>query len=98
MSFFTLMQISEKSAFNYYISHLSTRSKIFNLINDLHCRHPLQELCCSPFVPNDIQSGKDYSNIKVITGPNACGKSVYLKQVRTVKGIQAVRIEFFCLY
>jgi DNA mismatch repair ATPase MutS len=52
----------------------------FNLINDLHCRHPLQELCCSPFVPNDIQSGKDYSNIKVITGPNACGKSVYEKR------------------
>ncbi|XP_041360061.1 mutS protein homolog 5-like [Gigantopelta aegis] len=44
-------------------------------------RHPLQELCCSPYVPNDIQSGDDHGKIKVMTGPNACGKSCYLKQV-----------------
>lgn len=41
-------------------------------------------MCCSPFVPNDIQSGSDYGSIKVLTGPNACGKSVYLKQVAVI--------------
>ena len=45
-------------------------------------RHPLQELCCNPFVPNDICSGGDSGKIKILTGPNASGKSVYLKQVR----------------
>lgn len=45
------------------------------------CRHPIQELCCSPFIPNDIQSSGAHGKVKILTGPNACGKSVYLKQV-----------------
>ena len=45
------------------------------------CRHPLQELCCSPFVPNKTQMGSEYHKMVIITGPNASGKSVYLKQV-----------------
>lgn len=44
-------------------------------------RHPLQELCCTPFVPNDTHSGGDHAKMKLLTGPNASGKSVYLKQV-----------------
>ncbi|XP_071511736.1 mutS protein homolog 5-like, partial [Diadema antillarum] len=44
-------------------------------------RHPLQELCVTPFVPNDAQFGGDHTRVKIITGPNASGKSVYLKQV-----------------
>ena len=44
-------------------------------------RHPLQELCVSPFVPNDTCLDLEHGKIKVLTGPNASGKSVYLKQV-----------------
>ena len=44
-------------------------------------RHPLQELCVCPFVPNSSYLGLDTGQIKVITGPNASGKSIYLKQV-----------------
>ncbi|XP_072019479.1 mutS protein homolog 5-like [Amphiura filiformis] len=44
-------------------------------------RHPLQELCVTPFVPNDTLSGGEHSRMKFLTGPNASGKSVYLKQV-----------------
>lgn len=44
-------------------------------------RHPLYELNSSNYVPNDIYSGNGESVVKIITGPNACGKSVYLKQV-----------------
>uniref|UniRef100_A0A8D9AFU7 MutS protein homolog 5 n=2 Tax=Cacopsylla melanoneura TaxID=428564 RepID=A0A8D9AFU7_9HEMI len=40
-------------------------------------RHPLQELNVESFVPNDFQAQK----VHILTGPNACGKSVYLKQV-----------------
>ncbi|XP_059144128.1 mutS protein homolog 5-like [Physella acuta] len=47
-------------------------------------RHPLQELCCSPFVPNHAMMGGESGKIKLLTGPNACGKSVYLKQVALI--------------
>ncbi|KAI5733241.1 hypothetical protein M8J76_009468 [Diaphorina citri] len=43
-------------------------------------RHPLQELNVESFVPNDFQSQR----IHILTGPNACGKSVYLKQVALI--------------
>jgi len=41
----------------------------------------LQELCVDDFVPNDTLSGEKHSLMKIITGPNSSGKSVYLKQV-----------------
>ena len=43
-------------------------------------RHPLQELCTPTFIPNDTTIG-ERARMAVLTGPNACGKSVYLKQV-----------------
>ncbi|KAK6178854.1 hypothetical protein SNE40_011344 [Patella caerulea] len=47
-------------------------------------RHPVQEICCSQFVPNDYCSKNGEGKIKILTGPNACGKSVYLKQVALI--------------
>jgi len=44
-------------------------------------RHPLQELTVALFVPNDVQLGPGHGVMKILTGPNASGKSVYLKQV-----------------
>ncbi|KAL3869764.1 hypothetical protein ACJMK2_042401 [Sinanodonta woodiana] len=55
-----------------------------NVIEIKGGRHPLQELCCSPFVPNGTVSNSSYGKIKVLTGPNASGKSVYLKQVALI--------------
>lgn len=46
-------------------------------------RHPLQELTYT-FIPNDIFSGQGHSMIKILTGPNTCGKSIYLKQVALI--------------
>lgn len=43
----------------------------------------MQELCVSLFVPNDTVFDKDRGRMKILTGPNASGKSVYLKQVKT---------------
>ncbi|KAK5984093.1 BMA-MSH-5 isoform d [Trichostrongylus colubriformis] len=43
--------------------------------------HPLSKLVTEHFVANPVSSGGDSSRIKIFTGPNACGKSVYLKQV-----------------
>lgn len=42
-------------------------------------RHPLQEMCVSTFVPNTTVMGD--KRMVILTGPNACGKSVYLKQL-----------------
>uniref|UniRef100_A0A8C9JY35 MutS protein homolog 5 n=1 Tax=Panthera tigris altaica TaxID=74533 RepID=A0A8C9JY35_PANTA len=47
----------------------------------LNGRHPLMELCARTFVPNSAECGRDKGRIKVITGPNSSGKSIYLKQV-----------------
>ncbi|XP_061003045.1 mutS protein homolog 5 isoform X4 [Dama dama] len=44
-------------------------------------RHPLMELCARTFVPNSAECGGDTGRVKVITGPNSSGKSIYLKQV-----------------
>lgn len=44
-------------------------------------RHPLMELCTRAFVPNSAECGGDTGRVKVITGPNSSGKSIYLKQV-----------------
>lgn len=47
-------------------------------------RHPLLELFGSDFVPNDYCSGGNYSCMKILTGPNSSGKSVYLKQIAII--------------
>ncbi|XP_054159273.1 mutS protein homolog 5-like [Oppia nitens] len=44
-------------------------------------KHPLNELVSQSFVSNDYKSGEQYTKIKLISGPNGCGKSIYLKQI-----------------
>ncbi|XP_078788762.1 mutS protein homolog 5 isoform X4 [Oryzias latipes] len=44
-------------------------------------RHPLLELCSPVFVANSFQSFDKEGRVKIITGPNSSGKSIYLKQV-----------------
>ncbi|KIO27058.1 hypothetical protein M407DRAFT_73753 [Tulasnella calospora MUT 4182] len=64
-----------------------------NILDIKNGRHPLQELCESSFVPNDISltgsgvvdvedsTGDNQAlSVLICTGPNACGKSIYLKQ------------------
>ncbi|XP_034466474.1 mutS protein homolog 5 isoform X3 [Hippoglossus hippoglossus] len=43
-------------------------------------RHPLLELCAPVFVDNSFQSTESQGRVKIITGPNSSGKSIYLKQ------------------
>lgn len=44
-------------------------------------RHPILEKFLKTFIPNDTVSIKESSAIQIITGCNASGKSVYLKQI-----------------
>ncbi|XP_029639779.1 mutS protein homolog 5-like isoform X1 [Octopus sinensis] len=55
-----------------------------NVIDIKAGRHPLQEIVSSPYVANDITSGGRHPKLKILTGPNASGKSVYLKQVALI--------------
>ncbi|CAK1601552.1 unnamed protein product [Parnassius mnemosyne] len=43
-------------------------------------KHPLYITTCDNFVPNDAESSRDASFVKILTAPNSAGKSVYLKQ------------------
>ncbi|XP_067307717.1 mutS protein homolog 5 isoform X2 [Pseudorasbora parva] len=47
----------------------------------IESRHPLLELCTPVFVSNTYISSETEGKVKVITGPNSSGKSIYLKQV-----------------
>lgn len=55
-----------------------------NIISIEKGRHILQQICASEFVPNDFHSSMNTTLIKIFTGPNASGKSVYLKQVNFI--------------
>eukprot|EP00116_Pleurobrachia_bachei_P001858 sb/3462120/ len=47
-------------------------------------RHILHELCTRQFVPNDTYLDPNNGLLTIISGPNASGKSVYLKQVALI--------------
>uniref|UniRef100_A0A8C5I1V0 MutS protein homolog 5 n=1 Tax=Gouania willdenowi TaxID=441366 RepID=A0A8C5I1V0_GOUWI len=73
-----LMALSSASLeYNYTSPKLSNHRKI----TITEGRHPLLELCSPVFVANSFQSSESEGRVKVITGPNSSGKSIYLKQV-----------------
>ncbi|XP_026667559.1 mutS protein homolog 5-like [Ceratina calcarata] len=73
----TLLAFSKAARDYNYVKPRLTEAKIIDVVEG---RHPLME-CATTFVPNDIRSGNGKSLIKVLTGPNSSGKSVYLKQI-----------------
>ncbi|CAL8290801.1 unnamed protein product [Merluccius merluccius] len=62
-------------------SYTSPKLAAHNRILLTQARHPLLELCSPVFVANSFQSSESQGRVKVITGPNSSGKSIYLKQV-----------------
>lgn len=52
------------------------------VINIINGRHILQEKYVDKFIPNNYNSSKLNQPIKILTGFNSSGKSVYLKQVQ----------------
>lgn len=56
-----------------------------NVISIEKGRHILQQLCVDTFVSNDFHSSAENTLVKIFTGPNASGKSVYLKQVSSLR-------------
>jgi len=56
---------------------------LLEFFNSFSFRHPLLELCTPVFVSNNYISSETEGKVKVITGPNSSGKSIYLKQANT---------------
>jgi DNA mismatch repair protein MSH5 len=78
LSHISLIALALVAKENNYTRPVLTQERILEIKGG---RHPLQELCVDDFVPNDTFSGDQHSLMKIITGPNSSGKSVYLKQV-----------------
>uniref|UniRef100_A0A8H7Y3V9 DNA mismatch repair proteins mutS family domain-containing protein n=1 Tax=Psilocybe cubensis TaxID=181762 RepID=A0A8H7Y3V9_PSICU len=70
-----------------------------NLVEIIQGRHPLQERVVDTFVANDAhliggagiganpnypEDGRQWNSVLLCTGANACGKSVYMKQVHFI--------------
>ncbi|XP_060905407.1 mutS protein homolog 5 [Labrus mixtus] len=73
-----LMALSSASQeYGYSSPKLSSHRKI----SIIQGRHPLLELCSPVFVANSFLSSDSEGRVKIITGPNSSGKSIYLKQV-----------------
>ncbi|CAA98059.2 MutS protein homolog 5 [Caenorhabditis elegans] len=52
------------------------------VIEAVELYHPISVLVVKKsFVPNQVSSGRDGIKASIITGPNACGKSVYMKSI-----------------
>uniref|UniRef100_A0A8C2F8S2 MutS protein homolog 5 n=1 Tax=Cyprinus carpio TaxID=7962 RepID=A0A8C2F8S2_CYPCA len=73
-----LIALAQASLDHGYCSPTLTSNHRLALIES---RHPLLELCTPVFVSNTYISSETEGKVKVITGPNSSGKSIYLKQV-----------------
>ncbi|MFL0748487.1 MAG: DNA mismatch repair protein MutS, partial [Prochlorococcus sp.] len=78
-----LAGLAEVAATNGYCCPEITTSRELQLKS---CRHPVVEqlLVESSFTPNDVQLG-DATDLVILTGPNASGKSCYLRQIGLVQ-------------
>uniref|UniRef100_W5K140 MutS protein homolog 5 n=1 Tax=Astyanax mexicanus TaxID=7994 RepID=W5K140_ASTMX len=73
-----LMALAQASQNYGYCSPTLTQSCRLTLHQS---RHPLLELCVPVFVANPCITSETEGKVKVLTGPNSSGKSIYLKQV-----------------
>ncbi|GMH40233.1 hypothetical protein BSKO_08137 [Bryopsis sp. KO-2023] len=55
-----------------------------NIINIKNGRHVLTEMLVDTYIPNSTSMSNETGRIHVITGPNASGKSCYMKQVALI--------------
>ncbi|KAL0279611.1 UNVERIFIED_CONTAM: hypothetical protein PYX00_001129 [Menopon gallinae] len=76
-----IIALADTASENNYTRPILTTDRILEITKG---RHPLMELCVENFVPNDAKFSKDNAAIQILTGPNASGKSVYLKQTAVI--------------
>lgn len=74
----SLIAISKVSKEFNYVRPTLTSEKIISIKQG---KHPLYMLTCDNFVSNDVESSQEAGFVKILTGPNSSGKSVYMKQI-----------------
>ncbi len=84
-----LISLAEIAATNSYCKPIVTSNcsdGVSNTMNITKCRHPVVEqmLVEKEFKSNDINIGNNF-NLIILTGPNASGKSCYLRQIGIVQ-------------
>ncbi|XP_049875812.1 mutS protein homolog 5-like isoform X2 [Pectinophora gossypiella] len=73
-----LIAISKISKEFNFVRPTLTTDKVIDIKQG---KHPLQIITCDNFVPNDAKSSSQAGFVKILTGPNSSGKSVYMKQI-----------------
>ncbi|XP_018568658.1 mutS protein homolog 5-like isoform X2 [Anoplophora glabripennis] len=76
-----LISMAIVAAQNAYIRPKLNNESTFEIEN---CRHLLMEHMIVQFQQNSFYSGGKHSRMKIITGPNGSGKTMYLKQIALI--------------
>ncbi|KAH6908017.1 muts domain V-domain-containing protein [Coprinopsis sp. MPI-PUGE-AT-0042] len=85
-----LLALAHASRANNYVRPEMVQDNMIEIIGG---RHPLHEQILDTFVANDARLvggaglgyGEDWNSILLCTGANACGKSVYMKQIALIQ-------------
>ncbi|CAA3014557.1 DNA mismatch repair MSH5 [Olea europaea subsp. europaea] len=78
--FYSSLSLAFVARQNNYVRPILTTESMLDIRNG---RHILQEMTVDVFIPNDTKI-LDEGQIKIITGPNYSGKSIYIKQVALI--------------
>ncbi|XP_045777842.1 mutS protein homolog 5-like isoform X2 [Maniola jurtina] len=73
-----LITISKVCKEYSFVKPTLTRDKVISIVQG---KHPLHITTMDNFVPNDVKSSQEAGLVKILTGPNSSGKSVYMKQI-----------------
>lgn len=75
---YSLIAMAKVSLQNNYVKPELNDQRVHEIVES---RHPLMEQILTSFEPNDFSSGGPHSHVKIITGANGSGKSIFLKQI-----------------
>ncbi|XP_050362075.1 mutS protein homolog 5-like [Nymphalis io] len=73
-----LITISKVCKEYNYVRPTLTTDKVIDIKQG---KDPLYITTCDNFVPNDVLCSREAGYVKILTGPNSSGKSVYMKQI-----------------
>jgi DNA mismatch repair protein MutS len=84
-----LAGLAEVAVYQNYCCPEMTEGREINLVEG---RHPVVEQLLGEgfFVPNSAQLGEEYPDLIILTGPNASGKSCYLRQIGLIQLIAQI--------
>ena len=84
-----LAGLAEVAVYQNYCCPKMVEGRAINIVEG---RHPVVEQSLGEgfFVPNSAQLGEDHPDLIILTGPNASGKSCYLRQIGLIQLIAQI--------